>query len=805
MSLDRPAGDRVLSSHDRAARLRAAVPDVTRPVAVPALAARAEVWRDREGVPHVRAASLRNAFVAQGFVHAQDRLWHMEYDRRRAAGRWAEYVGASGVPDDALMRRLRLAACARSEYDALNGETRAMLDAYAAGVNAFIQTQGADHQLPIEFQLLEARPEPWEPWQSLAVFKVRHAMMGTWQLKAWRAQLVRHLGVDRAARLCPGTPANPVLIVPPGLAADGPAFDMLGDLAQDSVVPASLIDWETGSNNWAVAGHRTASGKPLVAGDPHRPLDVPNVYYQNHVACPELDAIGFSFPGVPGFPHFGHTQSVAWCVTHAQADYQDLYVERFHPDDARRYEYRGEWHEAATSRETIRVRNGEPVTIDVTVTRHGPIVLGDPRRGHAVAIRYTGTEAPNATAETLLPMLRARSADEFETAARRWVDPVQNLVFADNRGASGAIGYRTRGHVPVRARANAWLPVPGWDGRHEWEGTVAFEAMPALRDPPEGLIVTANSRIVGAEYPHHLGLDYGADFRTRRLWERLLPLARATAADMAAIHADRVSIAARELVASLDGLAEALRQATAPDPAVSGALGELLAWDAEMDAERVAPTIYAAFRERLLRELMAPLLGPLAAEAFAGAPRGAVGHMARLRSLLAGWIRQDDRAFLPPGMNWPAMLARALTGAVAELGRLAPREDGRRWGQLHATGPRHPLSAMFPDWADVLDPPSVSMGGDGDTVQQAGFFGGAGYGVTVLSVSRYVFDLGDWDRSGWIVPLGASGHAGSPHYGDQLPTWSATRLVPMRYDWTRIREEAATHQTLEPTPGASPA
>jgi penicillin amidase len=222
---------------------------------------------------------------------------------------------------------------------------------------------------------------------------------------------------------------------------------------------------------------------------------------------------------------------------------------------------------------------------------------------------------------------------------------------------------------------------------------------------------------------------------------------------------------------------------------VSGALGELLAWDAEMDAERVAPTIYAAFRERLLRELMAPLLGPLAAEAFAGAPRGAVGHMARLRSLLAGWIRQDDRAFLPPGMNWPAMLARALTGAVAELGRLAPREDGRRWGRLHATGPCHPLSAMFVDWADVLDPPSVSMGGDGDTVQQAGFFGGAGYGVTVLSVSRYVFDLGDWDRSGWIVPLGASGHAGSPHYGDQLPTWSATRLVPMRYDWTRIREE----------------
>jgi penicillin amidase len=387
----------------------------------------------------------------------------------------------------------------------------------------------------------------------------------------------------------------------------------------------------------------------------------------------------------------------------------------------------------------------------------------------------------------------------LEAAVRPWVDPVQNLVFADNRGPAGTIGYRTRGHVPVRARANAWLPVPGWDGSHEWEGAVPFEAMPALRDPAEGLVVTANSQIIGAEYPHHLGLDYGADFRTRRLWERLSPLRRATTADMAAIHADRLSVAARELLVQLHHVAGGLRRAAAVDPAAEEALERLLAWDAEMNADGVTPTIYAAFRERLLRELMAPILGPLTAEAFAGAPRGAVGHMARLRSRLADWIRRDDRTLLPPDTDWPAMLARALAGAVAELARLAPGEDERRWGRLHVTHPRHPLSAAYPDWADALDPPSVSMGGDADTVQQAGFYGGAGYGVTGLSVARYVFDLGDWDRSGWIVPLGVSGHPGSPHYTDQLPTWSATRLIPMRYDWTRIRADAATHQTLEST------
>jgi penicillin G amidase len=781
--------------HD--SRLRVTRPDVTGSVPVPGLRARAEVWRDPEGIPHVRAASVRDAFVAQGFVHAQDRLWQMEYDRRRAAGRWAEYIGVAGLPDDILMRRLRLAASARADYEALNDETRAMLNAYSEGVNALILTTIARGPLPLEFQLLGARPEPWRAWDSLSVFRIRHVMMGTWQLKAWRARLVRDLGLQAAARLCPGTPANPVLIVPPGLAADGPARDMLADLVEDPLVPAALFDWDSGSNNWAVAGHRTASGMPLVAGDPHRPLDVPNVFYQNHLACPEFDAIGLSFPGVPGFPHFGHTQSVAWCVTHAQADYQDLYVERFHREDPRRYEFRGELHETETTREVVRVRGSEGVTIDVTVTRHGPIILGDPRRGRAIAFSSTAGATPDRTLETLLPMVRARSADELEAAVRPWVDPVQNFVFADNRGASGSIGYRTRGRVPVRARANAWLPVPGWDGHHEWAGTVPFEAMPALRDPAQGLIVTANSQIVGAEYPHHLAVDYGPDFRMRRLWERLSPVDRATVADMIVIHADRVSIAARELVAQLRDRAEAIRRALAADPAGGAALDQLLAWDFDLDAESVTAPIYAAFRERLMRDLMTPMLGRLAVEAFAGAPRGAVAHVARLRSRLADWIRRDDRGVLPPGTDWPNALARALGGAVAEVACLAPDEGARRWGQFHATRPRHPLSGAYPEWADTLDPPSVSMGGDGDTVQQAGFFGGAGYGVTVLSVARYVFDLGDWDRSGWAVPLGASGHPGSPHYADQLPAWAATRLLPMRYTWARIRADAETRQTLE--------
>ena len=249
-----------------------------------------------------------------------------------------------------------------------------------------------------------------------------------------------------------------MLILPPGTEYRGPAPAASEVLGRSDAALASLPAWVGGSNNWVLAGSRTASGRPLVAGDPHRALDTPNCYYQNHLACPDFDAIGLSFPGVPGLSHFGHNRHVAWCVTHAMADYQDVFVERFDPTDPTRYEFRGEWRHAEVRRETIEVRGGKPVQVAVTVTHHGPVVLGDPSTGYAVSLRYTATAELNRTFDALVPMLRAASADDLEAAMRPWVDPGNNLVFADVRGTTG---YRTRGVVPVRAPANAWLPVPG--------------------------------------------------------------------------------------------------------------------------------------------------------------------------------------------------------------------------------------------------------------------------------------------------------------------------------------------------------
>jgi penicillin amidase len=526
-----------------------------------------------------------------------------------------------------------------------------------------------------------------------------------------------------------------------------------------------------------------------VAGDPHRTLDVPNVYYQTHVACPEFDAIGLAFPGVPGFPHFGHNATVAWCVTHAMADYQDLFVERFDPEDPRRYRFRDGWRTAEVHRETVHVKGAAPVEIDVTVTHHGPVALGDPRKGHAVAFRYTATAEPNRTTDALLPMLRARTADELETSMRPWVDPANNLVFAD---VTGTIGYRTRGQVPRRAPANAWLPVPGWDGAHEWQGPIPFEEMPAFRNPDSGWIATANSKIAGSGYPHYLGLDHAPDFRTRRIVARLQGLPAATATDMALIHAERLSIPAGELV-------DALRRLAPRDAKGRAALDRLAGWNGSMERDGIAPTIYAAVRERLTRDLLTPLLGPLAADAFGAVPSAPVAHVLRLRARLGEWIRRDDRTLLPPGADWPGVLDRAFAGALDDLTRLlGPDAERWQWGRVHATRPRHPLSALFPEWESRLDPPSVAAGGDGETPQAAGFIPGAGYTVALTSVARYVFDLGDWERSGWIVPLGASGHPASPHYADQVQDWADVRLRPMRFGWERIRQDAQSHQTLTP-------
>ena len=763
--------------------LKSAIPSLTGSVQLRGLQGTVKVFRDRYGIPHMKAESELDAFFAQGFVTAQDRLWHMEYDRRRGSGRWAEAVGESGVAQDKMMRRFRLEASAKADYQVMDPHTKDVFDAYAAGVNAFITSGDA---LPVEYRITRLEPEPWQPWDGLTAYKVRHISMGVFESKVWRARMVREMGPEAAGKLFPGFEPGYLMILPPGSTSPGPLDEGLKELAEGAAGLNHLNEMDTGSNSWVLCGSETATGKPILAGDSHRALDTPSAYYQNQVACPEFDVVGLSFPGVPGFPHFGHNGRVSWSVTHTAADYQDLYVERFQDG---KYLYKDRWLEAETHDETIKVRDGTDVHTKVTVTQHGPVIAGYPDQGSGLAFKYTATERASTWPEILWRMLRVENSKELVDSMSGWVDPCNNLLFAD---IHGNMGYLCRGRIPIRSRVNGWLPVPGWMGEHEWEGDIPFDELPVSINPPEGYIATANNRPVGDDYPHYIAIDFTPEFRVRLVTEGLKSLHRPTAEDMEQVHAQRVSIPALAYLG-------VVKQIDPKDAAIKAAKDLLLDWNGEMNANQVQPTIYSAMRDAMLKEVLETnLTEKLAYDAWHPADRGLGSFSNRLKARLVAMIEQDDRSLLPEGDTWPTAVARALSKAVATLSERLGGDMGQwQWERVHQARPKHNLSAAFPELAELLDPPAIPSSGDGDTPLQGGYSPANPATVTSLSVARYSYDPSDWENSLWVVPLGSSGHPGSPHYADQSETWRQVKMIPMGYDWGRIEASCETKQTLE--------
>ena len=778
--------------------LQAAVPRLDGTLRLAGLTAKVEVYRDGLGIPHVRAENEHDAFFAQGFVTAQDRLWHMEYDRLRGSGRWAEAVGDSALEQDKLMRRFRLTASAKADCEAMDDHTRMVFDAYAAGVNAFIE--GPD-PLPVEYAIAGIEPEPWQPWHSLVVYKVRHILMGVFESKIWRARMVQAMGPEKAGKLFPGYEPGHLLILPPGQIHGGPLDVGLTELAEGAAALNHLSEMDSGSNSWVAGGDSTGTGKPILAGDSHRALDTPNAYYQNRISCPEFDVTGLSFPGVPGFPHFGHNPWVCWSVTHTAADYQDLYIEQLRDGDTPQYLHQGEWRDAQVYDETVRSSSGREESFRVVVTNHGPIISGDPGVGSGMALKYTATTPPSipphsggdaggAWTSILWQMLRARNVEELAESQRGWVDPCNNFLMAD---VDGNFGYLCRGRIPIRSRVNGWLPVPGWTGEHEWQGDIPFEELPRSINPPEGYIATANNRPVGDDYPHYIAVDFTPEFRVMGVTNGLKSLSRPTAGDMAKVHAYRVSAPALAFLAVLPGVE--------PSNALAAiARDRLLSWDGSMDANLPQPAIYSAMRDALLKEVFDRNLPPdLADAAWHPADRGLGSFGNRLKARMVEMLREDDRSLLADGDTWPDAISRALTRGVATLfSRLGDDPDAWVWDRVHRAVPRHTLSAAHPELNGLLDPPSIPHSGDGDTPLQGGYSPATFATVTSLSVARYSYDTANWDNSLWVVPLGSSGHPASPHYYDQSDTWRRVEMVPMPWGWDGIIAAAETHQTLEP-------
>lgn len=664
-----------------------------------------EVFRDERGIPHLRAADASALAYGQGYVTAVDRAWQIEVERHRMLGTSAGLLGADAAPWDAFARRARLADTARRCYDALDADTRAWVDAYVAGVNQGLVRRGG--RAP-EFERVGGAPGRWEPWTPLGVWLSTHVLFAGFPAKLWRDEVVRRLGADAVDLF----------------ATDGPGT--------------------SGSNGWLVDAARGAGGGALIAGDPHRFIEDPGVYQQIRLACPEFDVLGLAVPGVPGIGHFGHAGGVAWAITNAMADYQDLYRERLRRTADGGVEALGPdgWSAAHAH---------EEAGVEVVETERGVVIIGGPDAGEGISLRQPARVYADLGFAALPDLLRARTVADVDRAFDRWAEPVNVVLAADTEGG---LLHRVAGTVPERDPANKVRVVPAWEERYAWRGTYG----PMPRADVDGVAVMANERSLAAP----LGTEFAPPHRARRIGELLATRAGWHAEDMAVVHTDTELASAKPLLAlveRLDGLS----------PAGAELRGSLLNWDRRMAAGSVRAAAYARVRSAVVRRIAAHAsLAPLA-ELMPGypqvfrpwlalVPRVAYG----LENLLtADRLPYEDRL-------------RAVREAVEEVTAL----PATTWGALHRLAPWQALADPDADWP--------GLDGDHDCVLSTSSVPGITDHAARGPAARYVWDLARRENSRWIVPLGASGVPGTAHHRDQLPLWQRGELARIVTDFDRL-------------------
>lgn len=683
------------------------------------------VERDTLGVAHLWADDVFELAHRQGREAAVDRAWQLEHHRWRMEGRTAEFVGARGLPWDRFARQVRLESTVRRCYDALDDETRRWVGAYVEGVN-----EGMPLGLPAarELHLLgldsyAAQPRPWQPWTPLGIFWSIHLLFGSFPNKLFNAHVIDRLGAQWL----------------PVIAAEA---------------------MPSGSNAWLVGGARTTTGSPLIAGDPHRTIDLPSCYQQVGLACPEFDVVGFTFPGVPGVQHFAHTGAVAWGITNAMADYQDLTAEQLRRTAAGALQARGVdgWEPADESVEVIRVRGEAEVDVPVVLTQRGPVITGlDDQAGgtHRPATYSLRTPAQQGGAlgfDALLPLLRARTVDDVTAAFASWVEPVNSALIADT---TGAMRHLLIGKVPVRHPDNQWAPVPAWSPHHRWSPGWAARASTDVTD----VMVSANDRASGGG----LGVDYANSFRAERIRELIDAREKVSVDDCATVHVD-----------TFNGESRLMRKLVSDAEVADGAAevrAELLAWNGHSDVDSVGAATFAQWRHAFVQWIARhPALTAL---------HEPTGHSA----LFAAWLHVPTQV----GIGWQSLArgggelgldvadgVRSALETVAEWRRDRPR--GRAWGLHHQLDPIHALDGL-PGLPTV---PADDLPGDKGCVLAASSTPGVSDACSVGPVARYVWNLADRDASQWVVPFGASSRWGDPHYSDQLDAWTQGRLFPVR-------------------------
>jgi penicillin amidase len=690
-------------------------------IAIPITAA-ATVNFDTLGVPHIHAASQEDAFIAQGYVTAQDRLWQMDSLRRLAGGNLAEIVGPGALDLDRESRQLRLRRIAEEGYMKLAPEDRAAFAAYTQGVNEFIATHL--HNLPVEFTLLGYQPKPWSVVDCLLVCLNMYRNLTT----TWRNDIIKQ-----------------------NMLADG-------DRAKVNLLFAARSGDEplSGSNGWAVAGSRTASGKPILSNDMHLEYSMPGVWYMTHLEAPGLDVSGVCLPGMPGVV-VGHNQRIAWGITNLGFDVQDLYMEKM--DDAGRYVFQGHIEQAREEHEVIPVKGRRAIEMNILVTRHGPVMISG--GGERLSLRWTAAE-PGFLQYPVLDIDRAQNWQQFTAAISRWTGPGSNFVYAD---VDGNIGYHAAGKLPKRHGFTGDVPLDGSSGDFEWDGYLAFDELPAVYNPPGGIIATANQNPFPADYPYPVDGNFAPPDRSRRIRDLLSARTGWRAQDMLAVQTDIFSafskFLAEQVVAAYD-------KHGAKNSAIDPSVALLRSWDGRMDKDRGAPFLISLVYQHV-RSAVAESASPGKGQLYEYAMGPAV--IAKLlRERPDGWFRDYD-----------AMLLRSLLDAVEEAKRIQGGSPARwKYGAylrieidqpvLHAAMERIPAVGHF---LDVFEIGPAPMSGSSTTVKQT---------TRKLAPSmRMNADLADWDRSLLNVQIGQSGQPFSSHYKDEWDDYYNGRSYPMQF------------------------
>jgi len=773
--------------------LRTSLPQVNGSITLAGLDEPVEVYRDAHSVPHIFAESEEDAYFALGFVHAQDRLWQMEFMRRLGQGRLAEVLGEAAVDTDRFIRTLRLRDHAEAILENTNAEVRRALEAYANGVNAWLDTRAG--ALPPEFVLLDFEPELWRPVDSLLWNRLMAMRLGrNWKTELLRARMNRELRERDLPNqllldLWPDDPKGSPATLAETFADDGTGIAALSDslgtgLAEDS-----------GSNGWVVHGRLTESGKPVLANDPHLLFGAPVLWYLARIEAPGLTVTGVTVPGVP-FTILGHNGRVAWGMTNAGGDVQDLFVETLDPDNPEAYLGPNGPLFFNTQAEVIQVKGAKRVTLTVRETRHGPVISDVLKTAAEVvgpaqvlALATPALRDDDRSVEALYAINRATGWTDFLTAAAKSHTPHVNLMFA---ATGGDIGFVSPGRIPIRKSGDGRFMVPVADGRHDWHGFIPMEDLQRLHNPPSGRIINANNRIVDDDYPYVITTDWGLPYRAERIVEVLESQSAHSVSDSHDLQLDILSGPARQLLP--------LMLRIEPIDARGRRAVELLSnWDRTMRRARPEPLILTAWLRHLVHALASDEVGAELVDEYlwlviTRAPLFVESALTRDQS----WC---DDVGTPGNETCEEQLTQSLDRALDEISALLGEDmDAWRWGALHQATFRHRVLTKVPIarwWADL----SIATDGGDHTVNR---------GMTAREQAdnpyrhddgsglRAVYDLSDLDNSRFMIATGQSGNLLSPHYRDFLEPWRDGGFIRVAGQRGEIEETAIGVLSLRP-------